>query len=217
MPFAQLSEAPPGQTSAEVLATVVVARARQADRFGSKGPLVNGRMTPRQVRKYCVLKPEATVMLRAAMEEFGLSARRTTRCCGWPGRWPTSKARPTSSRTTSPRRWGIARSTGAFGREGVEPFSGGWVAPGRRGFASGRGGSRSSRAVRPRAAPAGPAPLASCLGALLARLRMSRKRRCFAREAALGGGGRSGRPSGAGRGSLGRPPRRRADLRSSPR
>jgi magnesium chelatase family protein len=75
VPFTQLAEAPPGQTSAEVLATVVVARARQADRFGSKGPLVNGRMTPRQVRKYCALKPEATAMLRAAMEELGLSAR----------------------------------------------------------------------------------------------------------------------------------------------
>ena len=33
--------------------------AEQAERFGTKGPTVNGRMTPRQIRKYCVLKPEA--------------------------------------------------------------------------------------------------------------------------------------------------------------
>jgi magnesium chelatase family protein len=75
VPFAQLSEAPPGPTSASLLAQVVAARARQADRFGDRGPGVNGRMTPRQVRKHCTLRPEAQGLLRAAMEELGLSAR----------------------------------------------------------------------------------------------------------------------------------------------
>jgi magnesium chelatase family protein len=32
-------------------------------------------MTPRQVRKFCPLKPEAMSILKAAMEELGLSAR----------------------------------------------------------------------------------------------------------------------------------------------
>ncbi len=32
-------------------------------------------MTPREVRKYCTLKPDATSILKAAMEELGLSAR----------------------------------------------------------------------------------------------------------------------------------------------
>ena len=32
-------------------------------------------MTPRQVRKHCTLKPECSAMLKAAMEELGLSAR----------------------------------------------------------------------------------------------------------------------------------------------
>ena len=32
-------------------------------------------MTPRQVRKFCTLKPEAMSILKAAMEELGLSAR----------------------------------------------------------------------------------------------------------------------------------------------
>jgi magnesium chelatase family protein len=32
-------------------------------------------MTPRQVRKFCHLKPEPASMLKAAMEELGLSAR----------------------------------------------------------------------------------------------------------------------------------------------
>jgi magnesium chelatase family protein len=58
-----------------MLGDVLKARARQADRFGGKGPVVNGRMTPRQVRKYCMLKPEAASLLKAAMEELGLSAR----------------------------------------------------------------------------------------------------------------------------------------------
>lgn len=75
VPFVQLAEAPPGPTSAEILKEVVAARARQAERFGSKGPGVNGRMTPRQVRKFCRLRPEAAELLKAAMEELGLSAR----------------------------------------------------------------------------------------------------------------------------------------------
>jgi magnesium chelatase family protein len=75
VPFAQLAEAPPGPTSADLLGDVLKARARQHDRFGGKSPGVNGRMTPRQVRKYCSLKPECASMLKAAMEELGLSAR----------------------------------------------------------------------------------------------------------------------------------------------
>jgi len=75
VPFTQLAEAPPGPTSADVLAEVLLARRRQAERFGGKGPVVNGRLNPRQVRKYCALKPEAQSILKAAMEELGLSAR----------------------------------------------------------------------------------------------------------------------------------------------
>ena len=66
---------PPGPTSADFLGQVLSARERQTDRFGAKGPTVNGRMTPRQVRKFCQLKPDAMSLLKAAMEELGLSAR----------------------------------------------------------------------------------------------------------------------------------------------
>ncbi len=75
VPFAQLSEAPPGPTSADLLGDVLKARARQNDRFGKAGPGVNGRMTPRQVRKFCTLKPDSASLLKGAMEELGLSAR----------------------------------------------------------------------------------------------------------------------------------------------
>ena len=43
VPFTQLAEAPPGPTSAELLAEVLEARARQAERFGAEGP---GRQRP---------------------------------------------------------------------------------------------------------------------------------------------------------------------------
>ena len=75
VPFTQLAEAPPGPTSAQFLDQVLKARGRQTERFGPKGPAVNGRMNPRQVRKYCHLRPEAQSLLKGAMEELGLSAR----------------------------------------------------------------------------------------------------------------------------------------------
>ena len=75
VPFTQLAEMPPGPTSADLRAQVLEARARQSKRFGPQGPQVNGRMTPRQVRKFCPLKPESMSLLKAAMEDLGLSAR----------------------------------------------------------------------------------------------------------------------------------------------
>ncbi len=63
------------RTSAGLRVQVLMARARHRKRFGAKGPQVNGRMAPRQVRKSCALKPEAMSLLKAAMEDLGLSAR----------------------------------------------------------------------------------------------------------------------------------------------
>ncbi len=75
VPITQLAEAPPGPTSAELIRDVLRARECQSRRFGPRGPQVNGRMTPRQIRKFCPLKPEAASLLKGAMEELGLSAR----------------------------------------------------------------------------------------------------------------------------------------------
>jgi magnesium chelatase family protein len=75
VPFAQLAEAPPGPNSEQFLEDVLRARRRQAERFAGRGPMVNGRMTPRQIRKHCALIPEAASLLKGAMEELGLSAR----------------------------------------------------------------------------------------------------------------------------------------------
>jgi magnesium chelatase family protein len=75
VPFTQLAEMPPGPTSADLRAQVLEARARQGKRFGAKGPQVNGRMTPRQVRTFRPPKSEAMALLKAAMEDLGLSVR----------------------------------------------------------------------------------------------------------------------------------------------
>jgi magnesium chelatase family protein len=37
--------------------------------------MVNGKMSPRQIRKYCRLNTDAENLLKTAMEEMGLSAR----------------------------------------------------------------------------------------------------------------------------------------------
>ena len=75
VPFTQLAEMPPGPPPSEFRAQVLEARARQASGSATHGAQVNGRMTPRQVRTLCKLKPEAQSILKAAMEELGLSAR----------------------------------------------------------------------------------------------------------------------------------------------
>jgi magnesium chelatase family protein len=75
VPFTQLAEMPPGPPSSDFRAQVLEARERQTKRFGRHGVQVNGRMTPRQVRTICKLKPESSSILKAAMEELGLSAR----------------------------------------------------------------------------------------------------------------------------------------------
>jgi magnesium chelatase family protein len=75
VPFTQLAEMPPGPPSSNFRAQVLAARDRQTKRFGHKGPIVNGRTAPRQLRKLCTLKPEAMSILKAAMEELGLPAR----------------------------------------------------------------------------------------------------------------------------------------------
>ena len=76
VPFTQLAEMPPGPPSSRV-PRPGSGRPRPPGASGSatRRPLVNGRMTPRQLRKICQLKPEAMSILKAAMEELGLSAR----------------------------------------------------------------------------------------------------------------------------------------------
>jgi magnesium chelatase family protein len=75
VPFQELSAAADGTSSAAMREQVARARAAQRKRFGADGHRLNGRMTTRQLRKYCVLDAEGRGLLQTAMDELGLSAR----------------------------------------------------------------------------------------------------------------------------------------------
>jgi magnesium chelatase family protein len=75
VPFAELRNQSPGESSASLRERVIAARDRQAHRFGALRTRVNARMSSAQVRKFCALDSEAEEMLRMAMESLNLSAR----------------------------------------------------------------------------------------------------------------------------------------------
>jgi magnesium chelatase family protein len=75
VPFQELSASADGTSSASMREQVGRARAVQRQRFGADNATLNGRMSTRQLRRYCGLDEEGRGLLRAAMEELGLSAR----------------------------------------------------------------------------------------------------------------------------------------------
>jgi magnesium chelatase family protein len=75
VPFRELSEQSTGTPSAEIRAAVIAARAIQRERFGNRGPRVNGRMSHRHIKRFCELSREGESMLKSAMTDMGLSAR----------------------------------------------------------------------------------------------------------------------------------------------
>jgi magnesium chelatase family protein len=76
VPLAELRSDHDGTASSSMREKVLNARRIQAARFGN-GPvgMLNGRMGPRQLRKYCRLDSAGELVLRQAMTELGLSAR----------------------------------------------------------------------------------------------------------------------------------------------
>ena len=80
VPFRELSNKKPGTNSATMREQVLSAREKQRERFDADpetrgGAMLNGRMTARQIRRHCELDADAEELLKAAMEEMGLSAR----------------------------------------------------------------------------------------------------------------------------------------------
>ena len=51
------------------------ARKAQKERFGPDSKRLNGRMTSKQLRRFCILDQEGKDLLQTAMENLGLSAR----------------------------------------------------------------------------------------------------------------------------------------------
>ena len=76
VPLPELTGEPQGESSAQVRARVVRARARQRDRFQEEpGIYCNGQMRHRQIRRFCPLPPEGRDLLKKAVQRLGLSAR----------------------------------------------------------------------------------------------------------------------------------------------
>jgi magnesium chelatase family protein len=75
VPYAELSARADGTSSAVLRERVNFARARQAERFAHDSTKVNARMNSRQLRQFCPLDHECQELLKAAMDELGLSAR----------------------------------------------------------------------------------------------------------------------------------------------
>ena len=75
VPFRELAEKADGTKSPQMRDEVQRAREIQQRRFAGDVVGVNGRMSPRQIRRHCSLAAEAESLLRAAMDEMGLSAR----------------------------------------------------------------------------------------------------------------------------------------------
>lgn len=75
VPFRELSDQQSGTNSAQMREQVVAAREMQKVRFKGERNTLNGRMTPRQIRKHCKLSEDAESLLKGAMDEMGLSAR----------------------------------------------------------------------------------------------------------------------------------------------
>ncbi|HET8575951.1 MAG TPA: YifB family Mg chelatase-like AAA ATPase [Methylomirabilota bacterium] len=75
VPYPQLAASACGESSAEIRARVVAARARQAARFAGTSVRVNARMNGRQTRRWCMLPAQGTRLLALAVARLGLSAR----------------------------------------------------------------------------------------------------------------------------------------------
>lgn len=75
VPFHELSDRTDGTSSETMRQAVVDARERQRSRFAGLKTRVNGKMRPPQIRQFCRLNTEGEGLLKAAMEELGLSAR----------------------------------------------------------------------------------------------------------------------------------------------
>lgn len=63
------------ESSIAVQARVQQARLRQKERFENEGIFMNAEMSSEQVRRFCVIDPEAKEMLRLAVDRLRLSAR----------------------------------------------------------------------------------------------------------------------------------------------
>jgi len=65
----------PGEPSETIQQRVITARDRQRERFADAPFHCNADMNAKALRHFCPLSPEVENLLRAAIDQFGLSAR----------------------------------------------------------------------------------------------------------------------------------------------
>ena len=76
VPFAQLADAKPSESSATIRARVIAARNIQTERFShEEGVYCNAQMGSKLIRKYCQLDAKGQDLLNKAMTKHNLSAR----------------------------------------------------------------------------------------------------------------------------------------------
>ena len=73
--YEKLTDQRLGESSEVVRARVEAAREKQRARFGANGPASNADMRPAEVRKHCKLDEAGNALIKAAMNQLGLSAR----------------------------------------------------------------------------------------------------------------------------------------------
>lgn len=75
VPFDELNRKAPGESSRDVRARVVAARAVQAERLAGSSAHCNAQMSSPQVRMHCALDQAGQNLMRMALDRLGLSAR----------------------------------------------------------------------------------------------------------------------------------------------
>ena len=75
VPFKDLSAPSNGVSSGEILERVMNARAIQTKRFKRSRIHTNSGMNSRQIRQFCKIDEQSSLLLEKAMDQFGLSAR----------------------------------------------------------------------------------------------------------------------------------------------
>ena len=65
----------PNETSKDIKKRVIKARKIQKERYKNDGILTNSQMTPKLIKKYCILDKKSQEILKVAITKFGLSGR----------------------------------------------------------------------------------------------------------------------------------------------
>jgi magnesium chelatase family protein len=79
VPYRDLAESRPGESSAVIKERIERARRIQTQRLAGDAPLFNARLSDRQVRTFCAIDEASRQLIEMAVEKLGLSARAHTR------------------------------------------------------------------------------------------------------------------------------------------